>query len=255
MEYSTNLKEVLMRSNHKFIYGESLEREKYLKALAKEFPFQSAEVKPVGIYIKDSGLEECHNKNCDYIAVSSFNSRYFEMVVAYEIINKLMNEMPPNELEKIGNELLSFFNINTMNGKFKSLEELRQELLKTKEIYMEEYHHYIITGEAHDFLNRLRIMMVMLDFMIIKLKFYIPTIKRINLFIDKDSDYSAIYTRVINFYINARSNCDLSINVGCENFQDWVSFRDINGNIIQAMHDYQDVDMRDFALVRKKEME
>lgn len=255
MEYSEVLKDIVMRSNHKFIYGDALEREKYLKSLASEFSFQSEEVKPVGIYIKEPGLEACHNKACDIITVSSFNSRYFEMVVAYEILNKLMNELLPNELEKIENELLSFFNINVMNGEFKSLEELRQELLRTKEIYKEEYHHYIITGEDPNILNRLRIMMVMLDFMIIKLKSILPTLKRINLFIDKDGNYSEMYTRVINFYINARSNSDLSINVGCNNWQDWPIYRDLNGNFVQAMHDYQDVDMRDFALVRKKETE
>lgn len=252
MEYSNNLKEILMRSNHKFIYGESEEREKYLEALAKEYSFQSTVVKPVGIYIKDSGLEECHNKKCDVITISVFNSRYFEMVVAYEIINKLRNELPPKELEQKETEILRFFNMMVSKNKFKSLEEVSQELLKTKEIYMEEYYHYIKSGVNPNIMNRLRIMMIMLDSMIRTLKNIVPTIKRINLFIDKDSDYSTIYTRVINFYINARSNHDLSINVGCENFQDWVSFRDINGNIIQAMHDYQDVDMRDFALVRKK---
>lgn len=255
MEYHNNLKEILMRSNHKFIYGESLEREKYLVSLTREYSFKSGEVKPVGIYIKDPGLEECHNKSCDYITVSSFNSRYFEMVVAYEILNKLMNELPPNELEQIESKILSFFNINALKNKFNSLEELSHELLKAKEIYREEYHHYIITSEDPDFLNRLRIMMVMLDFMIRRLKSVVPTIKRINLFIDKDSDYSSIYTRVINFYINARSNSDLSINVGCENFQDWANYYDINGNIIQAIHDYQDVNMSDFALERKKGME
>lgn len=255
MEYSNNLKEVLMRSNHKFIYGDALEREKYLKSLASEFSFQSEEVKPVSIYIKEPGLEACHNKACDIITVSSFNSRYFEMLVAYEIINKLMNELPPNELELKETEILSFFNMMVSRNKFKSLEEVRQELLKNKEIYIEEYSRYIITGKDPKFLNDLRIMMVMLDFMIRRLKSIVPTIKRINLFIDKNGNYSEIYARVINFYINARSNSDLSINVGCDNYQDWPIYKDINGNFVQAMHDYQDVDMRDFALVRKKETE
>lgn len=256
MEYHNNLKEILMRSNHKFIYGESEEREKYLKALAGEYCFQSEEIKPVGIYIKDSGLEPCHNKNCDIVATTAFNNRYFEILVAYEIINKLIEELPPNELEQKETEILSFFNMMVSRNKFKTLEELKQELLKTKEIYLEEYSNYIKTSEDPNILNRLRIMMIMLDCMIRRLKSIVPTIKRINLFIDKDSDYSEAYTRVINFYINARSNSDLSINVGCNNWKDWPSYLDINGNFIQMPHDYQDIDMQDFALKReKKEME
>lgn len=252
MKYNDVLKDIIMRPNHKFICGDRSDKNEYLKKLAQEFSFNNNLKSPVGVYINDTGLAKCTNASCDKVTLTSFNERYLEMVLAYEIIDKLTHELPQEAIEKVSLEILRHFNYGNKENKFSTLEELKQELLKTKNIYLEEYEHYIRTGQLNDFMNKLRIFMVLLEPMIRSMKNILPNLDCIHAFIDKNSKYSITYTQTINFYIGARSNGFLNINIGCDNFQDWETYYDINGNLIQAIHDFDYVDMREYKLVRKR---
>ncbi len=251
MEYNQVLEDIIMRPTHKFVYGSMEERSKYLKKLAAIYRFDSDELAPVGVYIDDKGLEACKNKACDKDKIEFFNSRYFEINTMYYILDKLIKELPKDILKNITKDILRPFNYTAKNSFF-SLEELRDELLKVKQIYLKEYKHYIETGNLNNFLDELRIFMVLIDLTLDDLKRVMPNLAYISLFINKEYEYSTIYTQVINFYIGARSNGTLNINIGCNNPSEWPNLVDLNRNHIQYIHDFDIVHMKDFALIRKK---
>ncbi len=251
MEYSKVLEDAIMRPRHKFIYGSLEERGLYLRKLADIYHFNSSEKTPVGIYISEPGLETCENKNCDEDKIKFFNSRYFEINIMYHILNKLINELSEEIKRKYAQDILKPFNYAN-NHPFYSLEELRDELLKARGIYLKEYKYYKETGNLNDFRKELRIHMVLIDLVLSNLKRITPNLDYISLFINKESDYSIIYMQIINFYINARSNGILNINVGCNNLSEWKTLIDLNGNCIQSIHDFDQVNMEDYILKRKK---
>ena len=251
MEYNQVLEDIIMRPTHKFVYGSTEERSAYLKKLAAIYRFDSNDLAPVGVYIDDKGLEVCENKACDKDKIEFFNSRYFEINTMYHILDKLLKELPQDILRNITKDILRPFNYTAKNS-FSSLEELRDELLKVKQIYLKEYKHYIETGNLNNFLDELRIFMVLIDLTLDDLKRVMLNLDYISLFIDKEHEYSTIYTQVINFYIGARSNGTLNINIGCNNPSEWPTLIDLNGNRVQYIHDFDIVHMKDFALVRKK---
>ena len=251
MKYNQVLEDIIMRPTHKFVYGSLEERSEYFKNLAAIYCFDNKEKAPVGVYIDDEGLETCRNKDCDKNKIEFFNSRYFEINTMYHILDKLIKELPKDILKKIAKDVLRPFNYTVKNS-FSSLEELRDELLKVKQIYLKEYKHYIETGNLNNFLDELRIFMVLIDLTLDDLKRVMLNLDYISLFIDKEHEYSTIYTQVINFYIGARSNGTLNISIGCNNPSEWPTLIDLNGNRVQYIHDFDIVHMKDFALVRKK---
>lgn len=252
MEDSKLLEDILLRHRHKFICGEENKRTRILQNLAKEYSFNSDDVKPACIFIQDSGLPKCSSLSYNSMIVSLFNNRYFELLLSYEIIDKLIKELPLDIEKKVANEVLLPFNYNLGNNKIISLEDLRQELLKTKNIYFNEYEQYLRTGNFSDFRNKIRIFMVIIENMIRSIQKVLPNLDCIQVFINKNTEYSDAYTQVINFYLGARSNGFLNINVGCNSLQEWQNFYDINGNRIQVVHDFDVVEIEQYVLARKR---
>lgn len=251
MEYNQILESIIMRPTHKFIYGSKENRSAYFKQLDETYKFSSDACLPVGVYINNSGLEICRNKLCDKEKIEFFNSRYFEINVMYHIIDKLIKELFDSSLQRLQEDILRPFNYCT-KPRFTTLEELRCELLKIRKIYTEEYNHYLKTGITTNFIDNLRIFIILIEQVLRNLKSLIPTIDYISLYLDKSDNYSLIYMQIINFYIGARSNGILNINVGCDSPGDWPTLIDINGNIIQNTHDFESIDMEKYALIRKK---
>lgn len=251
MEYNQVLEDIIMRPTHKFVYGSEEERSKYLKKLAAIYCFNSKEKAPVGVYIDDEVLEICKNKDCDKNKIEFFNSRYFEINTMYHILDKLIKELPEDILKNIAKDILIPFN-DTARNSFSSLEELRDELLKVKQIYLKEYKRYIETGKLNYFIDELRVFMIFIDLTLDNLKRVMPNLDYISLLINKGHEYSTIYTQVINFYIGARSNGTLNINIGCNNSSEWPTLIDLNGNYVQCIHDFDIVQMEDYILERKK---
>lgn len=251
MEYNEVLESIIMRHTHKFIYGSKESRESYFKKLDETYKFSSDTCMPVGVYINDSGLEICRNELCDKENVEFFNSRYFEINVMYHIIDKLIKELSKSKIQSLQEDILRPFNY-CAKPRFATLEELRNELLKVKKSYIEEYNCYLKTGITTDFIDNLRIFIILLEQVLRNLKNIVPNIDYISLFLDKNDSYSIIYTQIINFYIGARSNGIFNINVICDSPNDWPTLIDINGNIIQRSHDFESIDMNKYALIRKK---
>lgn len=250
MEYNKILDDIIMRPRHKFIYGSDLERSTHLKSLMKEYSFKADTLAPVAVYMTEH-LEKCENKLCDMDKVVFFNERYFEITVMIHILDHLLREMPNKLKQELESNILRVFNCS-IKMPLTSLEELKIELERSKQIYFEEYHHYIKSGQLNNFINDLRISIVLLETVIRNIKNSLPSLEYISLMINQIESYSKIYMQVINFYINARSNGILNINVGCNDFSEWETLIDLNGNNIQYGHDFIDVNMEDYVLKRKK---
>lgn len=250
MEYNKILDDIIMRPRHKFIYGSDLERSTHLKSLTKEYSFKADTLAPVAVYMTEH-LEKCENKLCDMDKVVFFNKSYFEITAMKHILDHLLKEMPAELKQKLESNMLRIFNYGAKRPII-SLEELIGELEMSRQIYFEEYHHYIKTGQLNNFIDGLRIDIVVLEMAIRNIKNSLPSLEYISLMIDQIESYSTVYMQVINFYINARSNGILNINVGCKDFSEWETLIDLNGNNVQYGHDFIDVNIEDYILKRKK---
>ena len=248
MEYSEVLEDMIMRPWHAIIYGEEKERHQYLSALAQKYSFQMSEKRPVGIYIQDSGLEDSHNKDCETWRLSSFQRVYFEFLVAWNILDKLLKDLSSPALSPLEEEILESFHVSNI----KSLEELKQELEKSKNMYKEEYYNYIKSGNIKEnFQKEMQVEYIMLEYILRRLKDVLKQVSYFALFIDKQNDFGRLYTQVINTYIASRSTGYLVVNIGCNNGKDWKNYYALNGQIIENPHDYTDITMKEW--VRKRE--
>lgn len=248
MDYSEVLEDMIMRPWHSFIYGEEKERHKYLSALTEKYSFQMLEKKPVGIYIQDNGLEDNYNKSCEIWKVHAFERTYFEFLVVWHILDKLLKDLSSHELVPLEEEILKSF--RAFNIKY--LEELKQELEKSKNIYKEEYYNYIKNGNTKEnFQEQMKISFVMLKSILPKLKDALKQVSYFVLFIDKNREYGNMYTQVINSFIASRSTGYLVVNVGCNNIKDWKNYYALNGEIIENPHDYTDITMGEWIRKRK----
>lgn len=253
MEYSKNINEIIMRSRHKFVYGSAEEREAFFKKLTQEYAFSLTKEGPVGIYLKDDGLKDCYGNINRKLDSTSIIKRYFEALVAFNIIDNLLNSISRKDLGDKVLDLIYFFNLSNRYCRFLSLEEIREELRREIEIYKESYDILLNTGVYPNILKDVRLRYIMIDMLARRLKLILPNLERINLIIDKDSSYGKTYTKAINQYMNRRINEDISFTIGVKDFDDWPIYTDLRCEKIMFTHDYTIVKLDDFRLIRKME--
>lgn len=244
MEYNEFLQGMILENRHVFIYGNKDNRSQYLQDMARG-KFVDYHGKKIPIYTTYNGFNDVFNENCEKFKLNIFQKNYFEIYIVSLIIKKLKNE----ELNLLEQNISYLFHKKEINN----LDILEEELEISLKNYQKIYDYYGRTGQINENLyEQIKIKYAILDRVLPRIKEVITNISDFVLIIDKISEFSKIYTQVINTYINARSNKYLNIKVGCENNKDWDNYYTINGNHINYMHDYNTVFMEDYSLVRKK---
>lgn len=243
----------IMESRHAFILeDDEKSRGLYLKELAKKYPFKLDSEDPVAIYlpIKDlgDGVDINHHPNMNNLA--SIRRRYLECSVAYQMLSNLLEQLSTEELKTVNEILTCEFNRLFIAKEYSvgDIREYKDILKEHQKIYTLEYERQMDIN-CSKFLPDLPIGILLLETFVKKIAGALNLDSYVCVFLDKQSAYSLYFMKLINYYISARSNGNLSFKVGCKPGE-WMTMQDINGSLIQNPHDFTSIDIDSYKRSR-----
>lgn len=243
-------KEIMMQSRHQFIYGYNNEsRLKLLSELDKEYPIVFDESMPMSICIDDFGLPKISELSplADKDKISILCREYLAATIAHAILLKSQNCFDVEVLDLRLKRLLHFINRFSLNAGYdeiKSVEELTKALRESKDFYLAYYLEYLKTGTSNLLISDLKVPFLHLETFVTQYKRALSNDSYFGIILDKQKDFSIESIRATNFYIGARINKDISMKVVVEPDK-WESYIDPNGQYIEGVHDYGEVELDD----------
>ena len=123
----------------------------------------------------------------------------------------------------------------------KDIRVLRSLLIDSKYMFRDAYIEYMETGKL-DFYDKVPIPFILMDSLVPILKSCIGLNKYFSILIDFTDDVSKYTCMSINNYIASRCNGYLSMNVLLDKKNNWKYYYSSNGQFIQDVHDYTEVD-------------
>lgn len=231
---------VVWDSWHNFVYYDELDKCKILEDISRHDVKLNSK-KPIVIYICDDGLPVVNNDiKVDKYRIEFFHRRYYELLILLSIIDKLIESI---DIDDLNSRFRRVFYLLSDNVDINDVIVLRGLLDKCKNIYKQEYVNYIENGILGDFYNDLEISNIIIDMIIPCIKRSIGLEKYFSLLIDVDREMSIYNQMSINDYISSRCTGYLSINVLLSKYN-WEYYYNSNGQFIQNVHDYNEIDLR-----------
>ena len=233
---------VVWESRHKFVYYdyESIES---LRWLEQEYPVELDSSVPIVIYEMDKGLPKVDTKLVlDKYIIKSFHERYYEILIFLSMIDSIANRIDHNELNIRLKRLFKLVSYSS-NKEIRDVNTLRSMLIDSKNIYKDAYLEYMCSGNC-DFYNKLPIKFILIDGLVSNLKKAIGLEKYFSFMLELTEDISIYTCMAINDYIASRCNGYLSMNILLSSDRDWKYYYANNGQFIQGIHDYTEVDFR-----------
>lgn len=234
---------VIWESRHKFVYYdyESIDS---LRELSNEYIAKLNSNEPIAIHIIDETLPEpSNNKLLDQYTINQFHERYYQLLIFLSIIDEIINHIDNKELNKCLSRLLNLISYCSKK-EIKDVKMLRTMLIDSKNMYKDAYIKYINTGVYGDFYKTIPIPFVLIDNTISTLKSKINLEKHFSVLLELQGEISQYTSRAINDYIASRCNGYLSINVLLDSNNIWKSYYSNNGQLIENIHDYTEMDFR-----------
>ena len=232
---------VIWESRHKFVYYD-YETKDLFTDLGYSYPVSIDCENPIVVYLIDWGLPKVDTKlKLDKDIIQLFHDRYYELLIFLEIINTITDNIDNDELNK---RLGRLFKLCSSIGKredIKDIKVLRSLLIDSKNIYKDAYIEYMETGKC-DFYDRVPIPFIMMDNLVELVKKSIGLKKYFSILVDLPDNVSRYNCMAINNYIASRCNGYLSINVMLDKYDKWNCYYASNGQFIQDVHDYTEVD-------------
>lgn len=229
---------IINESRHLFIYGyEGDKRSNLLKEIALESWEKFDGKSPIGVYIYDKGLPEIKVKREDMVPLKTLARDYYSYLICDEILKAVLNT-------KTGNldDFTYYVNKCFLKEKAGSIEETSYMLNKTKDICYREFINYANNGEISGILFEAPFEFMFIMHFIKYLKRNLNMNSYFALLFDVPDDLSMISQMAINDYVRCRNNDDISVKVATDN-EVWKTLYDLNGNMIQSVHDFGYVEM------------
>ena len=171
--------------------------------------------------------------------IKNFHNRYYELLIFLEIIDRITNNIDNSVLN---NKLKRVFRLcSSVENDIDDIRIFRSLLIDSKYMYRDAYVEYMESGKL-DFYDKVPIPFIMMDIIIPRIKEAIRLEKYFSILIDIDKDKTIYDCMAINNYIASRCNGYLSINVMIDKYDNWKSYYASNGQFIQNIHDYTEVD-------------
>ena len=241
-------KEIMEQSRHLFIYGYNNEhRSEFLKSLESEYPIKIDSDKPAALYFDSLGFPkvDADFKDKDSYLIHALSSEFLSFSIAAKILEKSM-EFDRTILNSRLSKLISIINRNKNGGysEIETAEQLLKEIKTSRGFYYENYINYV-----KGLIEKIPIDEVSVPFL--QLEMFVSLYKKamnidsyFGVIFDKKSSLSTSYTQAINNLIGGRINKDMSIKIVIE-ADDWETYRDVNGQFVEAVHDYGTIELDD----------
>lgn len=240
------LKSEIMQSRHLFIYGYDTNcKSDFLKGLESEYPVNADSKEPVVLYLNNFGLPKTgvSLKDKDSYYIHRMSSEYLSLSMATRLLERTL-ELDKNVLGDRLSRLISLIskNRNTKFGEILTLEDLLREVKSSRDFYYKSYIDYIngkIDGISIDDVS---IPFLQLEFFASIFKEQMNIDSYLAFILDKKYPFISSSAACVNDYVGSRINKDISIKVATEP-DDWETYRDSNGQFVEYIHDYGDVEL------------
>ena len=243
-------KEIMNQSRHQLIYGyNGNNRKSFLKNLEKEYPVVFDKNQPMAIYVNDFWLPKNSIKtnNSSQIRLSIASKEYLYFSIIKDIIRRVIDYSNITESDENIEELIDAINkfiINNKSNEITSLDDFISLLTESKKYYKEYYQGILEEKDLLSPYEVLKIPFIEINFFIERLKQIINNNSYFGIIFDKQNDISLQTTKAINSLIGSRINKDISVKIALEPDK-WDSYLCSNGQFIEYIHDYGDIELDD----------
>ena len=245
-EYLKN--QIMEQSRHLFIYGYNCEqRSEFLKSLEQNYPIIADSDKPVALYFDTLGIPkiDVDLKDKDRYLIDAVSREYLSFAIATRILERSM-EFDRTILDSRLSRLINLINRNKNAGhaEIETALDLLKEIKTSRDFYYESYINYVKGLIERISIDNVTIPFLQLEMFVRLYKETMSINSYFGIIFDKKSPSSIPSTRAINNLIGGRINGDMSIKVAIEP-DDWETYRDVNGQFVEAIHDYGTVELDD----------
>lgn len=240
-------KTIIEQSRHLFIYGHNDEyRTNFIKRMEKDYPVKIDSNLPIALYFENFGLPKVEGNPKDKYIAHSLSREYFSFLIASKLL-EASKEIDESILNERLSRLIEIENKNKNSGyeDLKDVKELLEAINTSKDFYYENYINYIkglIDGVS---IEKIRLPFFQIVMFINLYKSLMNIDSHIALLFDKKREYSSTSIQMVNNLIGGRINKDISVKVFVENPDEWETYRDTNGQVIEMVHDYGDIELDD----------
>lgn len=133
---------------------------------------------------------------------------------------------------------------NNSHAAIKTVEDLLKEIKTSRDFYYENYINYVKGRVERIPIDEISIPFIQLDMFVSNYKTGMNIDSYLGIIFDKKSKQATSSTQAINGLIGGRINKDISVKAAIEP-DAWETYRDANGQLIEAIHDYGTVELDD----------
>lgn len=233
--------EIASQSRHQFLYGKNGEaREEILRGIVRDNPIVCDDNVPGAIYLENDYLVSGKSEHdIDKYRSLAASREHFNFAVC----GKLLEEALSTELNARSDEFLSRINrLFVGNGQsIDDLDSLVRVLYQARDFYRDGYKTYLETG-VFPSISELPIQFIDMNSFLHYYKKLLNNRSYFSVIVDQQVPISMVSKRAINDVVGKRINADISMKVACQPGE-WRTFYDINGQLVEATHDYGVVEL------------
>ena len=236
--------EIMGQNRHQFIYGQATdERTSFLEGLEYAYPIIDHNYRPMAIYMMDYSLPNVDRdiESVTRMKLILISEKFLNLSIVYNISNRIAFNRSLNFNTYAFNSS-SYSNLisNTEINNITNFLQFSQKIKNIMDLYSCFY-----KGILNDSFN----VNTPIDLPFIDAVEFVSDIKDLlgnkayfSLIFDNKEDISEISTIAINNFIDKRINKDISIKVATEPGK-WKTVYDLDGNMIEDIHDYGEVEL------------
>jgi hypothetical protein len=231
---------------HKFIFSYNGNRSLLIKKTNELYPITIGN-NPCTFYVKLDGLPKISSTefNLDKNAISIVCDEYSKFSIASELIYSVVKNNDLEKIKSVEDTLLNYVNrIISKDSSVNSIQELLQLLRETKKIYFETYCNYLQKGTLINPSDKTSFSFIELPEFVNYTKQMLGKEEHISLVLDNNQKVCLESYKSINNLVSSRINKDISVNILTEP-DSWGSYYDQGGQLIEATHDYENVEYDD----------
>ena len=241
-------KEIMDQSRHLFIFGyNNQERSNFLQSLENDYPFTNELSNPIALYFDSFGLPKIETdlKNRNSYMLQAMSREYLSFLIASKILEKTIEYNYDNLDDKLS-WLINLTNMNKSQnyGEIVCVKDLLNEFKISRDFYYNSYINYVKGLIENISIDDIAIPFLDLEMFVNQYKMCMDMQSYFGIILDKKNNISTLSVQAINNFIGARINGDISIKVAIEP-DDWKTYLGVNGQYIEAIHDYGTVELDD----------
>lgn len=241
-------KEIMEQSRHLFVYGYNTDyRSQFLQSLEKDYPIQVDSGSPIALYFDTFGMPKIdfNKKDKNQYLIEAMSREYLHFTIVSKILERTI-ELDKTILDSRLSRLISLTNISKNKGypEIETIEDLLREVKKSRDFYYQSYINYVKGLIENVSINDISVPFMQLEMFASQYKETMNIDSYFGIILDKKRPLAISSVQAINNLIGGRINKDISIKVVTEP-DDWGTYKDGNGQFIEALHDYGDVELDD----------